>query len=86
MEREVMTMVQDAIKLSDRVEQLMEGEDMMVILMALTKVAGVMLAESQGISPDLADEEKAIAWFGMGTAAAYRGHAEVLKEIAGQMH
>lgn len=86
MEREVMTMVRDAISLSDRVEQLMEGEDMMVILMALTKVAGVMLAESQGISPDLADEEKAIAWFGMGTAAAYRGHAEVLKDIAAQMH
>jgi hypothetical protein len=86
MEREVMTMVQDAIKLSDRVEQLMEGEDMMVILMALTKVAGVMLAESQGISPDLADEEKAIAWFGMGAAAAYRGHVEVLKDTAAQMH
>jgi hypothetical protein len=86
MEREVMTMVRDAISLSDRVEQLMEGEDMMVILMALTKVAGVMLAESQGISPDLVDEEKAIAWFGMGAAAAYRGHVEVLKDIAAQMH
>jgi hypothetical protein len=86
MEIEVVTMVQDAIKLSDRLEQMMEGEDMMVILLALTKVAGVMLAESQGISPDLVDEEKAIAWFGMGTAAAYRGHVEVLKEIAGQMH
>jgi hypothetical protein len=86
MEREVMTMVREAINLSDRVEELMEGEDMMVILMALTKVAGMMLAESQGISPDLDDEEKAIAWFGMGATAAYRGHVEVLKEIAGQMH
>lgn len=86
MEKEVMTMVQDAINLSDRLEELMEGEDLMIILMALTKVAGVMLAESEGLSPDLADEQKAITWFGAGAILAYRGHKEVMKDISGSMH
>lgn len=86
MEREVMTMVREAMDLSNRMEELMEGEDMLVILMALTKVAGVMLAESRGLSPDLASEDMAIAWFSLGTAAAYRGHREVMKESNGSMH
>lgn len=86
MEREVMTMVREAMDLSNRVEELMEGEDMLVILMALTKVAGVMLAESEGLSPDLADEQKAVMWFSAGTIAAYRGHKEVMKDVAGSMH
>jgi hypothetical protein len=86
MEREVASMVREAMDLSDRLEQAMEGEDMFVILMALTKVAGVMLAESEGLSPDLADEQKAVAWFAVGTVAAYRGHKEVMKDISGSMH
>jgi hypothetical protein len=86
MEKEVMTMVREAMNLSDRVEELLEGEDLMVILMALTKVAGVMLAESEGLSPDLADENKAAMWFSAGAIAAYRGHKEMMKDISGSMH
>lgn len=86
MEREVSAMVQEAMHLSDRVEDLLEGEDLMVILMALTKVSGVMLAESQGLAPDLADEQKAVMWFSAATIAAYRGHMEVIKEMSGSMH
>ena len=86
MEKEVMTMVREAMNLSDRVEEMMEGEDLMIILMALTKVAGVMLAESEGLTPDLVDEQRAVTWFSAGTIAAYRGHKEVLKEINGSMH
>lgn len=86
MDREILTMVKEAMDLSNRVEELMEGEDMLVILMALTKVAGVMLAESQGLSPDLADEETSIVWFSRGTSAAYKGHMAVIKDASSSMH
>lgn len=86
MEKEVMSLVREATALSDRLELVLEGEDMFVILMALTKVAGVMLAESEGLSPNLADERTSVAWFSAGAAAAYRGHKEVMKEVGGTMH
>lgn len=86
MERDVMNLVKEAMALSDRLESVLDGEDMFVILMALTKVAGVMLAESEGLSPDLADERTAVAWFSVGAVAAYRGHKEVMRESAGTMH
>lgn len=86
MERDVMSLVREAIALSDKLESVMDGEDMFVILMALTKVAGVMLAESEGLSPDLANEKDALAWFSVGAMAAYRGHKLAMKENAGTMH
>jgi hypothetical protein len=86
MEKEVMSLVREAMELSDRLESVLDGEDMFVILMALTKVAGVMLAESEGLSPNLADERTSVAWFSVGAVAAYRGHKEAMKEAAGTMH
>jgi hypothetical protein len=86
MDRDIAKIVHEAMVLSDRLETAMDGEDMYVILMALTKVAGVMLAESEGMSPDLADEAAAIAWFGAGATAAYRGHKLFLQENDRPMH
>jgi len=86
MERDVMRLVKEAMSLSDRLESVMDGEDMFVILMALTKVAGVMLAESEGLTPDLVDEQSAVAWFSVGTIASYRGHKQFLKDNDTTMH
>lgn len=86
MSDEIMNMVKEAMDLSNAMEESLEGKDLYVILMALTKVAGVMLAEAREIMPDTPDEESAARWFSQGMIAAYRGHMAVMQEISQKMH
>jgi hypothetical protein len=58
----------------------------MVILMALTKVSGVMMCEAKGIAPELRNLDTAIRWFSDGAAAAYMAHEEIMGEPDGTVH
>lgn len=86
MNEEVSNMVMEAMDLSNAMEESLEGKDLYVILMALTKVAGVMMAEAKEIMPDVQDENAAAQWFSQGMIAAYRGHMEVMREFNQKMH
>jgi hypothetical protein len=86
MERDVQKMVMEAMQLSDAVEDVLSGQDYYVILMALTKVSGCMLAEVAGMGPDFQDENTAADWFRHGVIAAYRGHVLAMRDDDSTMH
>lgn len=85
-ERDVLEMVREASELAGNIEEMMDGEDLMIILMALTKVCGVMLAEAKGLSPLIIDEGSSLAWFGAGVTAAYRAHLNIITPTDGHVH
>jgi hypothetical protein len=83
---EALGMMREAMDLSIAMEESLEGKDLYIILMALTKVAGVMLAEAKEIMPDHQDERAAVTWFSAGVLAAYRGHMLAMLEADKTMH
>lgn len=83
---EAMSMMREAMDLSNAIEESLEGKDLYIILMALTKVAGVMLAEAKEIMPEHQDERAAVTWFSTGIVAAYRGHMLAMHEVSQKMH
>lgn len=84
--KEQMELIFDALHLANEIEEVLDGKELLIILMALTKVSGVMLAEAHGMLEEMKDESSAVMWFGRGMAAAYRGHAEFLKQHEGSLH
>lgn len=86
MNQEAKQMVFEALELAESVEEVLDGKEMYIILMALTKVAGVMLAESRGISQHFEHKSDAIEWFSMAVDAAYEGHMAFMKNAEGKMH
>lgn len=86
MNSEVVEMIREAMQLSASIEEILDGEELLIILMALTKVSGVMLAEAKGMSPDLKDEESSTEWFKQAVIAAYRGHILVSAECENKVH
>lgn len=85
-ERDVLEMIKEASDLANEVEKVLDGEDMMIILMALTKVCGVILAEAKGLSPLMEDEASTLAWFGAGVASTYRAHLNIITPTDGHVH
>lgn len=85
-QRDVLEMVKEATDLSNEIEAILDGEDIMIILMALTKVSGVILAEAKGMSPLLVDERTSIGWFRDGVIAAYRAHLNIITPTDGKVH
>ena len=86
MNNEARQMVYEALDLANSVEEVLDGEDMSIILMALTKVVGVMLAEAKDMGKNFEDKSVAIEWFSMAVDAAYEGHMSFIKNSDGKMH
>lgn len=85
-QHEALSVMRDAMQLTLELEEVMDGKDLMVILMALTKVCGVMLAEARGLSPAFSDEEKSLTWMATGMSMAYRLHLKMTTPTDGHVH
>lgn len=83
---EALEAVKDAMNLAVEIEELLDGQDLMVILMALTKLSGVMLADAKGMAPFFIDEASSLTWFGNGVSMAYRIHLQLTTPTDGHIH
>lgn len=78
--------VKEAMDLAIELEEVLDGQDLMVILMALTKISGVMLADAKGMAPFFIDESNSLAWFENGVSMAYRIHLQLTTPTDGHIH
>ena len=78
--------VQEAMRLAMEIEEVLDEQDLMICLMALTKVSGVLLAEAKDMTPFFTNEASSLAWFKDGVSMAYRIHLQLITPTDGHVH